>query len=194
MFSNLNTSTSQAQTQPSLFSNLNMNNLRTQSQSSLFGPLGGAPASQSTPNSFPGLGSSQQQTASGAGGLFGASTTTNAQPPATNLFASRDNSTAQPLQSSLFASSAPQQQQSQAAQSQQQQSIGQLSNGQTPQPAYFDSLLERGRKRTNGGEGVGGSGELPSLQLGLGDISRRVRELGGTGGQAKHARGQDAKT
>lgn len=46
-------------------------------------------------------------------------------------------------------------------------------------------------------DGRDGFGELPSLQLGLGDISRRVRELGGAGGaggQAKQARGRDAKT
>lgn len=175
LFSNLNTNTSQAQTQPSMFSNLNTNTTQTQSQPSLFSNLGG---------------SSQQQTAAGSGGLFGASP----QPTGTSLFASQNNPTSQPLQSSLFASSAPQQQQSQAAAAQQQQSIGQQSNGQTPQPAYFDSLLERGRKRTNGGETIGGSSELPSLQLGLGDISRRVRELGGTGGQAKPSRVQDAKT
>ncbi len=177
-----------------MFSNPSTNNLQPQSQPGLFSNLGGASASQSTPNLFTGLGSSQQQTASGTGGLFGASTTTNPQPATTNLFMSQNNPTTQPFQLSLFASAAPQQQQSQSVQSQQQQPTGQQSNGQTPQPAYFDSLLERGRKRTNGGEGVGGSGELPSLQLGLGDISRRVRELGGTGGQAKRARGQDAKT
>lgn len=177
-----------------MFSNPNTNNLQPQSQPSLFSNLGGAAASQSTPNLFTGLGSSQQQTASGTGGLFGASTTTNTQPAATNLFMSQNNATNQPLQSSLFASAAPQQQQNQSVQPQQQQPTVSQSNGQTPQPAYFDSLLERGRKRTNGGEGVGGSGELPSLQLGLGDISRRVRELGGTGGQVKRARGQDAET
>lgn len=194
LFSNLSTST---QTQPSMFSHLNANPSQGQSQPSLFSNLGGAPASQSTSNPFGGLGSSQQQNASGTGGLFGASTTAASQPPATGLFASQNDPTSQPFQSSLFASTAPQQQQNQQAQPQQQQQpMGQQSNGPTgtPQPAYFDSLLERGRKRTNGGEGVKGSGELPSLQLGLGDISRRVRELGGTGGQAKQTRGQDAKT
>ena len=194
LFSNLNTNTSQAQAQPSMFTHLNTSTSQTQSQPSLFSNLGGAPVSQPTSNPFSGLGSSQQQPASGTGGLFGASTTGNSQAPATNLFASQNNSTTQPFQSSLFASPAPQQQLSQATQAQ--QPIAQQSNGVTgtPQPAYFDSLLERGRKRTNGGEAIGGSGELPSLQLGLGDISRRVRELGGTGGQAKQSRGQDAKT
>ena len=167
LFGNLNTSTSQAQTQPSMFSNLNSNTSQTQSPPSLFSNLGGASAPQAASNPFAGLGSSQQQTASGTGGLFGATT----QPPATNLFASQNISAPQPPQSSLFASVAPQQQQNQPAQSEQLLPVGQQSNGPTgtSQPAYFDSLLE-------------------------GDISRRVRELGGTGGQAKHVRGQDAKT
>jgi len=47
--------------------------------------------------------------------------------------------------------------------------------------AHFDHLLERGRKRNAGENGLGNFDELPALQLGLGDIARKVRNLG-TGG------------
>ncbi len=197
VFSNLNTNTSQTQAQPSIFSGLNTNGSQSQQQPSLFSNLGGGSTSQPPSNPFGGLGSSQQQTAApGSGGLLGASNTGASQPQATSFFSAQNTSTSQPLQSSLFASTAAQPQQNQAALQPQQQQGGQLSNGLTgaPQPAYFDSLLERGRKRTNGGDFTGSSAELPSLHLGLGDISRRVRELGGSGGQAKRAKGQDVKT
>ncbi len=196
-FSNVNTF--QTQQQPSLFSNLGGAPKPQSSSSPFAGLLSSQSKPQSSSNPFAGLLSSQPQTASGTGGLFGASTTNTSQPQATSLFASQNNPTSQPLQSSLFASQPLQQQQNHAVQPQQQQQDGQQSYGPTgaPQPAYFDSLLERGRKRTNGVDGRDGFGELPSLQLGLGDISRRVRELGGAGGaggQAKQARGRDAKT
>jgi nuclear pore complex protein Nup93 len=57
-----------------------------------------------------------------------------------------------------------------------------LQNGQAAsnvRAAYFDQILERGRKRNNGENGA--ISDLPSLQLGLGDIARKVRNLG-TGG------------
>jgi hypothetical protein len=40
-------------------------------------------------------------------------------------------------------------------------------------------LLEKGKKRALAGEEENGANQLPNLQLGLGDISRRVRALGG---------------
>ena len=60
-------------------------------------------------------------------------------------------------------------------------------------PAYFSSLLERNRKRTREGDGIVGLGEIPSLQLGLGDIARKVRELGGSGPQISGRGGADSK-
>lgn len=50
----------------------------------------------------------------------------------------------------------------------------------TTQPAFFNSLIERGKKRPLTGQNDAAT-ELPSLQLGLGDIRRKARELG-TGG------------
>ncbi|KAI4146402.1 MAG: hypothetical protein LQ340_005942, partial [Diploschistes diacapsis] len=44
--------------------------------------------------------------------------------------------------------------------------------------AYFNSLLEKNKKRARGIEEASGFNEVPSLQLGLGDISKRIRELG----------------
>lgn len=65
-------------------------------------------------------------------------------------------------------------------------------NAAPPQPAYFDALLQRGRKRQTE-ENIGSFGELPQLQLGLQDISRKVRNLGQGGPSAGLARGADAR-
>ena len=52
----------------------------------------------------------------------------------------------------------------------------------TTQPAFFNSLLERGKKRpASDSAQTTGFGELPSLQLGLDDIRRKARELGAGG-------------
>ena len=61
------------------------------------------------------------------------------------------------------------------------------------QPVYFNSLLEKGKKRTRDADGGPGFQELPSLQLGLGDIAKRVRELGGAGTPSKSGRGGDSR-
>jgi len=66
------------------------------------------------------------------------------------------------------------------------------SSSAPPQPAYFDALLQKGRKRQTD-EQIGGIGELPQLQLGLQDISRKVRNLGQGGPSAGLARGADAR-
>lgn len=42
-------------------------------------------------------------------------------------------------------------------------------------------------------DGELGFGELPSLQLGLGDIARRARELGGVGAQTHGGATVDSK-
>jgi nuclear pore complex protein Nup93 len=51
--------------------------------------------------------------------------------------------------------------------------------------AYFDQMLERGKRR-NGENGH--FGDLPSLQLGLGDIARKARNLGTGGPSATEAK------
>lgn len=151
-------------------------------------------------------------------GLFGASTSTS-QAPAGNLFGGNAAaSTAQPAGGSLFGGTTSQPQNTQAAgagsslfggnsnnngslfqdgllSKQNEQSLGSTTNDPSapqPQPAYFDALLQRGKKRQTE-DGVGAFGELPQLQLGLQDISRKVRNLGQGGPSAGIARGGDAR-
>lgn len=82
----------------------------------------------------------------------------------TSVFGSQSQAQSQPSQASILG-------QSQARPS-----------GQTTQPAFFNSLLERGKKRPLSAIGQNGSfEELPSLQLGLDDIRRKARELGSGG-------------
>jgi nuclear pore complex protein Nup93 len=85
-------------------------------------------------------------------------------------------------QSSLFGAGATQQHQ------QQQDGPLSQSNAGTTRSAHFDHLLERGRKRNAGENGGGNFDELPSLQLGLGDIARKVRNLGAGGPSADQVR------
>lgn len=87
-----------------------------------------------------------------------------------------------PGQSSLF------------GQTQQQGAGGLSSSTQTTQPAFFNSLLERGKKRplsTNAQHD--GLGEIPSLQLGLDDIRRKARQLGSGGVGSDQPKGADTK-
>lgn len=138
----------------------------------------------------------------GGGGL-GSSTT----PQSTSLFGSNTGTSAfgnattsagatQGAQtSSLFGQNQPQQQQQpaqssilgQPQQQQQQQPVNtaQAQGGastQGTQPAFFNSLLERGKKRPLSTAAQNGNFEdIPSLQLGLDDIRRKARELGTAG-------------
>jgi nuclear pore complex protein Nup93 len=57
-------------------------------------------------------------------------------------------------------------------------------SAQTTKPAFFNSLLERGKKRPLSATAQNGNFEdVPSLQLGLDDIRRKARELGTSGGK-----------
>jgi nuclear pore complex protein Nup93 len=175
-------------TTPSLFGNLggstsNAQSSTTQAPSTgggLFGGLGGAkPAATTTPSLFAGAGStSQPQTQaqpSSFGGLFNKPTS---QATTTN----NTQQTSGLGQSSLFGATTTQEQ----PQQQQQQQGASLSqaNAGTGRSAHFDHLLERGRKRNAGENGGNNFDELPSLQLGLGDIARKVRNLGAGGPSA----------
>ena len=111
------------------------------------------------------------------------------QPPKVQPQQTQNNpATSQPFGLSLLASQPPQQQppnqngQPQEAGSQPPPTAGPV---KTPQPAYFDILLEKGKKRARVGDGGPAFGELPTLQLGLEDIARRARELGGFPSQEK---------
>ncbi|CAE7213654.1 hypothetical protein PTNB85_07023 [Pyrenophora teres f. teres] len=196
-------------TTPSLFSNLGGGSSNAQSgttQATSGGGLGGG--------LFSGLGGAKS-TATTTPSLFaGAASTSQPQTqPQTNsfsLFNTNNNATSQATtnnaqqtsglglgQSSLFASTQqqPQQQPQQQQQQQQQQPGASLSqaNAGTGRSAHFDHLLERGRKRNAGENGTINFDELPSLQLGLGDIARKVRNLGSGGPSADQVqdRGQD---
>lgn len=167
-----------------------------QTQSSMFSHLGG----DQKPNLF-GSSQPQQQTGTAGGGLFGSGAALQAQRQQTSsLFGGGLNSAAtiQPAAPSLFAPQPQPQQQNnqsgQATQGQQPQQVGQQSQGEqgTSQPAYFDNLLEKGRKRTHDADGGPGFRDLPSLQLGLGDIAKKVRELGSVGTQTHRNRVVDS--
>ena len=83
------------------------------------------------------------------------------------------------------------------SQAQQQPPILGQTQGQNPsqstQPAFFNSLLERGKKRplTSVNQNTSFE-EVPSLQLGLDDIRRKARELG-SGGQKDTPNGKSTK-
>ncbi|RAH43015.1 linker nucleoporin NIC96 [Aspergillus brunneoviolaceus CBS 621.78] len=89
-------------------------------------------------------------------------------PSGGSLFAKQPQAQPQLTHSSLFGQNTTQTSVAQAAQ---------LSN-QT-QPAFFNSLLERGKKRPLSAIGLNSNfDELPTLQLGLDDIRKKARELG----------------
>ncbi|KAF2747376.1 NIC-domain-containing protein [Sporormia fimetaria CBS 119925] len=183
---------------PSLFSNIGATSSAAPS-GGLFSNLSkpSAPSGTAPPASTGGLGSSlfggttaaTTAPASSGTGLFGATSTAQPKPTLGGLFSAtpanaQQSNTANPLsntqqtaaaQPSLFATTtAPQSQ----------QPAGNLAQSNAPGPgksAHFDHLLERGRKRNAGEHGITNFEELPTLQLGLGDIARKVRNLG-TGG------------
>lgn len=215
-------STSQPAQTSTLFGNLNTSKPDEKSStlggSTLFSGLGGQSKPEPAPSLFGGLAStSQPQTTSsgGGGGLFGTAQPAGTQTPgssllgnptttsAPSLFGNVANSTtaapsifgnpattSAPLGSSLFVSQPPQQQ-AQATQPQQQNGQPGGGSSQISQPAYFNSLLEKGKKRARF-EGSG-SGDMPSLQLGLGDIGRRARELGASPQQSQVDGGRDGR-
>ena len=173
LFGNLNPATSaQSEAAPtsSLFGNFSQPQQSSGQTTNLFGSFA-LSQPQTQPSLFSNFGGDQKQN--------NAATT---QPAAPSLFAPQPQAQQQNNQSG------------QAAQGQQQQQAGQQSQGApvTSQPAYFDNLLEKGRKRTHDADGGPGFRDLPSLQLGLGDITKKVRELGGVGTEADRGRAADS--
>ena len=131
------------------------------SGSSLFSGFGQPkPAQQISSGLFGNTSQPQQQATS----LFGATTATQPQP--------------QPQQqtTSLFSNPTPATHQNTAPRFSQPAT----QNGQPTQPstqqsgAYFDTLLEKSRKRAHGDTTLD---ELPSLQLGLGDLRERIKKF-----------------
>ncbi|KAF1947912.1 NIC-domain-containing protein [Clathrospora elynae] len=158
---------------------------------SLFGNLGGGAS-----NTQPGT---TQPAGSGGfgGGLFsglgGAKPTATAGPSPFGGGASTSQPPPQPAGFSLFGNPAAQSTPANPlANAQQTSGLGQSSQGAplsqanagSGRSAHFDNLLERGRKRNAGENGTTNFDELPSLQLGLGDIARKVRNLGSGGPSA----------
>ena len=152
-----------------------------------------------------------------SGGFGGTSTAATSQPSGLSLFGNKTNNTTtqpsgssifgatgigaapQPANSSLFGTQPQKLQENQEGQGQQQQQQQQRGEQSVQQgdnarkPAYFENLLQKGRKRTHDAQGRSALGELPSLQLGLGDIAKKARELGGAGIPTQNGRGADSK-
>ena len=157
--------------------------------SSLFGSTAASSAPQSKPSlfSFPPAG---QPAVTSGGGLFGSTSTTQPQQTSTSglfsglgssqpqqsggLFGAAQQTSTQAAGSSLFAGLG---QSAQAAQANDQNAAN-AKAASTLQAAYFDQILERGKKRNTPESGLNALGDLPGLQLGLGDIARKVRNLG----------------
>lgn len=176
-----------------------------QSPGGLFGNTQSSQQQQQPSGSlFGGVQTSQQQP---SGGLFGNAQPAQQQPQVGSLFGNTQSTQQQQQQQ-------PQQQQSQLGsslfgnsilnnntQSNQQQNAGPLQQaaqgqqnglGESRTSAHFDSLLERGKKRKGTASNGAQFGDLPSLQLSLGDIAGKVRNLGGTGAAAS-SRGRDGR-
>jgi nuclear pore complex protein Nup93 len=207
---------SAGQTGGSLFGNPLGGTSQPAAGGSLFGGGSAAAAKPATSSLFGApAATSQPAVTTTGGGLFGGGATT-AQPatsqPALGGSLFGGASTAQPVASqpalggSLFGGAQNQTQGQDAGKSlfgamgqstntsngqnqtqyQNQQAV--TSEAAPANPAYFDQLLERGRKRQTE-ERITPFGELPALQLGLADISRKVRNLGQGGPSAGLVRG-----
>ncbi|PYH47267.1 linker nucleoporin NIC96 [Aspergillus saccharolyticus JOP 1030-1] len=95
-------------------------------------------------------------------------TSTTQTPLGGSLLATQLQAQQQPIQSSSFGQNSMQPSAAQPAHV----------SSQT-QPAYFNSLLERGKKRPLSATGLNSTFDsLPTLQLGLDDIRKKARELG----------------
>jgi nuclear pore complex protein Nup93 len=172
------TATSQPQQSGGLFSGAVAGSSQPQQGGGLFARIGGTSQPQPTPTglfgSTPGTSllavPKPQQHAAPLGGSFLGTQSTAQHVGAASLYGGLSS---QPAQASV------QHTQSQHAQSAPNQS------------AYFDQMLERGKKR-NVLEN-GGLGDLPSLHLGLADIARKARNLGTGGPTAAEARAGDPR-
>jgi nuclear pore complex protein Nup93 len=171
--------------QSSLFANLvTPSTSAPASQPAQTGGLGGQANQAPSSSLFGGLGPLQpQSTAPSGGGLWGLGQPASSQPqqPSSSFLAQNNAAANQPFGPSLLAPQQPSQNQN----GQPQDVNGQQSLGlaKASQPAYFNSLLEKGKKRAHAADGGPAFGDLPTLQLGLEDIARRARELAGLGSQ-----------
>ncbi|TPX11034.1 uncharacterized protein E0L32_008071 [Thyridium curvatum] len=141
--------------------------------------FGGASTTTQQPQATGGglFGTAAAATQPKPGGLFGASTTATSQPQGGGLFGT-SAAPAQPQKPPLFGAtqtatttSAPF-----GASILSNNNPAASTNGLPSQPsgAYFDSLLAKSKKQAEGES----SEQLPSLQLGLGDLRQKLRKLG----------------
>ena len=67
--------------------------------------------------------------------------------------------------------------------------------GQSRDASHFSSLLERQKKKPRHANGMqnGRLGQLPNLNMDLGDIARRAQEIGGRGAKATAVNGKDSR-
>ena len=173
---------------------------------SLFGGLGGANNSSQPPTGSLFSSTSQNTSQPQQSSLFSGAGQSNTQPQAGNSLFSRIGAPAsqpQPTGGSLFGGNtqgagtgltarfAP----SQNNQQESQQAGQVVKNSTTTEPALFDDLLARGKKRRDHGDNgsVISSGTLPSLQLGLGDISSKIKGLGSTKPDFSASRAVDSR-
>ncbi|EEH03384.1 meiotically up-regulated gene 87 protein [Histoplasma capsulatum G186AR] len=152
----------------------------TGQQSSVFG---GAATNQPAKRSLLDLGDSQSQQqpqqqqpqrSNPFGSLLPSAPAVTSQPATTPSFG--QTTTQNTLGSSLLGNQPGAQTQSQS-----QPATQPIAASQSTQPAYFSSLLERGKKRPHASTGDAASADLPNLQLGLDDIRRAARGLGAPG-------------
>ncbi|KAI0798819.1 Nup93/Nic96-domain-containing protein [Xylaria sp. FL0064] len=152
---------------PSLFGNQPAQNMQQPSATGTgtggFGSILGNTATQQ-----------QQQTQPQGGSLFGGMNSTTQQ----------QQQQPQP-QSNLLSSLAGQQQQQPQQQPAASTNAGPLPQGNTT--GYFDSLLAKSKKQAQGESPLE---DLPSLQLGLGDLRQRLRKLGPQSDPLRHGRAQ----
>ncbi|KAI4232000.1 MAG: hypothetical protein LQ349_005254 [Xanthoria aureola] len=163
---------------------------------SIFANLQSQPPSQPTQSSLFSTPGTSQSNQSGQASLFQILGSSQPQPQTSSLFGQPKPTASQPATSSLFAPQATtsalglsQPPQAETAQNGQQPAAP----GRLSQPAYFDSLLEKGKKRARDTDGGTRFNELPRLQLGLSDIARRVREIGGVGAHVPVDKAADSK-
>jgi nuclear pore complex protein Nup93 len=161
--------------------------------SSLFGTT--STAAPSSTSMF-----AQSTSAAQSQGLFGTAPGTSAPSDGSFSFLGGTSSQQRPpaqqqpqqsgLGTSIFSNAA---QGSQMGQSTQQQQP--LGLSQSRDPAYFNSLLERQRKKQRFGASSrnGRAGQLPSLNMDLGDLARRAQEIGGRGQKATPMNGTDSR-
>lgn len=180
--------------QPStgLFSHLGSTSTSQPAESSLFGATTSAPLFRNNPvtsnPSYPSLDASTT-----GSGLFGASTASSKPANSgSSLFGGTNQQYFQPAtgtsgNASLFGNNI-------LPSTRTDQSIIDRAydpNAAPANPAYFHALLERGKKR-HADENNTAFGALPQLQLGLQDISRKVRNIGQGGPSAGLARGENS--